>query len=290
MDLKVTNEQHITSAQGAERFDEGKKARLSKASKDFESILTQMMLKSMNKTKEGGIFGENQEGLGSDIYDSLFEAEIAKKISSKKGLGIASMIFKKVTGDEMSEFDKIYSVIQKERELKNEAKAKPAEAKNVSESKLVTEKVKVNTDNMSLKTVSPSADSLKRLENFDNYIDEASKKYGIDKNIIKSVILTESAANPKAKSKANAKGLMQLIDSTALDMGVKNSYDPKQNILGGTKYLAKMLRQYDGDLKLSLAAYNAGPQNVEKHNGVPPYDETKNYIARVIGYFNYLNE
>lgn len=282
MDLKVTNEQHIKSPQINERFDNDKKARLVKASKGFESILTQMMIKSMTKTNEGGLFGGG-DGLGGDMYDSIFEAEIAKHISSKKGLGVAGMIFKKVTGQEMDEFEKLYAAIERDREIIGEKRGK-------TENKKEAEPVKINGENVQKKPISPSNDSLKRLEKYDNYIDEASKKYGIDKNIIRSVILTESAANPKAISKANAKGLMQLIDTTAEDMGVRNSFDPKQNILGGTKYLAKMLRQYNGDLKLSLAAYNAGPQNVEKHNGVPPFEETKNYIARVLGYFNYLNE
>lgn len=286
MDLKVTNEQHITSAQVNERFDTEKKAKLANASKGFESILTQMMLKSMSKTTEGGLFGDS-EGLGGDIYDSLFETEIAKQISEKQGLGIASMIFKKVTGEDINEFEKLYAAMQYDQNKRVENKSKSSDSEN---SVKAADPIKINSDSLHHKTFSPSSDSLKRLEKYDNYIDEASHTYGVDKNIIKSVILTESAANSKAVSKANAKGLMQLMDGTAEDMGVKNSLDPKQNILGGTKYLAQMLRQYNGNLKLSLAAYNAGPQNVEKHNGVPPFDETKTYISRVLGYFNYLKE
>jgi len=283
MELKVTNEQHITSAQANERYDIDQKARLASASKGFESILTQMMLKSMTKTTEGGLFG-GSDSLGGDIYDSLFETEMSKQMSEKKGLGIADIIFKKVTGENMSDFEKLYASIQYDKEAKLK---KTGKTETGSDS---TETIKIDTESLNNKTITPSTDSLKRLEKYDDYIESASQKYGVDKNIIKSVILTESAANSKAVSKANAKGLMQLIDSTAEDMGVRNSFDPEQNIEGGTKYLAQMLRQYNGDLKLSLAAYNAGPQNVEKHNGVPPFDETKNYIARVTGYFNYLNE
>jgi len=286
MDLKVTNEQHLQSSPVKERFDLDKKARLAKASKDFESILTQMMLKSMNQTTEGGLFGDGEgKGLGGDVYGGLFEMEIAKHISNKKGLGIADMIFKKVTGDNMNDFEKVLAAVKYDRE----AKAGFGKKSGIEES-ADGEKIKINIKDLENRKFSPSSDSLKRLDKYDNYINEASKTFGVDKNIIRSVILTESAGNPKAVSKAKAKGLMQLIDSTAEDMGVANSFDPKQNILGGTKYLAKMLRQYSGDLKLSLAAYNAGPQNVEKHNGVPPFDETKSYIARVLGYFNYLNE
>ena len=285
MDLKETNEQHLQSSPVKDGYDLDKKARLAKASKDFESILTQMMLKSMNQTTEGGLFGDGEgKGLGGDVYGSLFEMEIAKHISNKKGLGIADMIFKKVTGEEMNDFEKVIAALKYDWDVKA-GLYKKSDSEDVD-----TEKIKINIKNLEGKKFSPSSDSLKRLDKYDNYIDEASKTFGVDKNIIRSVILTESAGNPKAVSKAKAKGLMQLIDSTAEDMGVSNSFDPKQNILGGTKYLAKMLRQYSGDLKLSLAAYNAGPQNVEKHNGVPPFDETKSYIARVLGYFNYLNE
>jgi Rod binding domain-containing protein len=283
MDLKVTNEQHLQASPVKERYDSDKKARLAKASKDFESILTQMMLKSMNKTTEGGLFGDSESGggLGGDVYGSLFEMEIAKHISSKKGLGIADMIYKKVTGEKMDDYEKLLMAVKYDKDAKS--------SKNTDDSEN-GEKIKINLKDLESKKFSPSADSLKRLDKYDDYIDEASKTYGVDKNIIRSVILTESAGNSKAVSKARAKGLMQLIDTTAEDMGVTNAFDPKQNILGGTKYLAQMLRQYSGDLKKSLAAYNAGPQNVEKHNGVPPFDETKNYIARVLGYFNYLNE
>ena len=78
---------------------------------------------------------------------------------------------------------------------------------------------------------------------------------------------------------------MQIIDPTAEDLGIKNVWNPKENIMGGTKYLSQLLRQYDGDIKLALAGYNAGPGKVEKFKGIPPYKETQNYITRVDGIF-----
>lgn len=260
--LKTGNtEKHLSQmTEIKSRYDDKQKAKIAKAANEFESMLTAMMLRSMTKTT-GGMLGE--EGYGNDMFDTIFEQQIATQISKSKNLGIAEAIYKKVTGEEMS----------------NSIKS--------SDSKPVN--IKIDGINSSSK-VKPSNEALKRLNKFDDLIEKASKEFGLDKNVIKSVIMTESAANHKAVSSAKAKGLMQLIDSTASDMGVRNVFDPKQNIYGGTKYLSKMLRQYNGDLKLALAAYNAGPQNVEKFNGVPPFDETKNYIAKVLGYLNHFRE
>jgi Rod binding domain-containing protein len=226
-----------------------------------------MMLKSMNRSEKGGLFGGGSEegGFGGDYFDMIFQQEIAAKFSEGKGLGIADILYRKITGKPLQES------IPKIR-LNN------------------LEDIPIKNHDNSLRSLQPSKQSLKRLELYDKYIDEASEKYGVNKNIIKSVILTESAANVKAVSKANAKGLMQLIDSTASDMGVNNVWNPQENINGGTKYLSKMLRQYNGDLKLALAGYNAGPGNVQKYNGIPPFDETKKYITRVMSYMNHLDE
>jgi soluble lytic murein transglycosylase-like protein len=129
---------------------------------------------------------------------------------------------------------------------------------------------------------------MQRIDKFDGIADEASQKYGVSKNLIKAIILAESAGNEKAVSKAGAKGLMQLMDGTASAMGVRNSFNAKDNIMGGSQYIAKMLAKYNGNVKLALAAYNAGPGNVDKYNGVPPFDETKTYVTRVLGYLKTL--
>ena len=266
LQLKITDPvKHLSGTPDISgRYSDAQKSKIANAAKEFESLLTSMMLKSMTKTTDG-MFGSNS--FGGDDFDTIFQNEIASFISEKKSLGIADILYKKITGEDLN------------------INSKPAEMQPLKQD----QKIEAKPDSKSQPSISPSTKALDRLNRYDDIINNASSIFGVDKNIIKSVILTESSANEKALSGAKAKGLMQLIDSTAADMGVSNVWDPKQNIYGGTKYLAEMLRKYNGNLDLALASYNAGPDNVNKYGGVPPFEETQNYIKRVIGYLNHLN-
>ena len=128
-------------------------------------------------------------------------------------------------------------------------------------------------------------------KDFDSMIGEAAKTQGVDESLIRAVIRQESAFNPKATSCCGAKGMMQLMDGTARDLGVNNSYDPYQNIMGGAKYLKQLLDRFDGNMTKAIAGYNAGPGAVEKYGGLPPFPETQDYVTKVMGYYqNYKGQ
>jgi soluble lytic murein transglycosylase-like protein len=117
---------------------------------------------------------------------------------------------------------------------------------------------------------------------YDDLIIEAAETYGLDPRLIRSVVQVESAFNPMAVSPAGAKGLMQLRPILARELRVHNPFDPRQNIMGGARYLRRLLDMHDGDIRLALASYNAGPRNVTRYGGVPPFQETQKYVNRII--------
>jgi Rod binding domain-containing protein len=234
-------------------MDERKKAKLQRAVQEFESVFVGYLLKTMRGTvPKSDVAGEN---FGGDILEGMFDTEMAKHISRSSGLGLGEMLYKQITGEPLP--SKSGRGILNGAVLQSGAGGHAASADTVSQ----------------------------RVEKLSGVIQEAAEQHSLDANLLKAVIATESGGSANALSSKDAKGLMQLMDSTAADMGVKDVWDPRENVLGGAKYLKQMLDRFGGDLTLALASYNAGPGAVEKHNGVPPYKETKEYVTRVMNYF-----
>jgi hypothetical protein len=135
-----------------------------------------------------------------------------------------------------------------------------------------------------------NAEFQKRAAAFQPMLQAISQQHGVDARLVNAVVAQESGFNPQARSSAGAMGLMQLMPSTAQSLGVQNAADPAQNLSGGIRYLKSLLTQFNGNIPLALAAYNAGPGAVKHYNGVPPYAETKTYVRKILtAYLSEMN-
>lgn len=237
--------------------------RAQNAAKEFEGLFASMMLRAMRKTVDSD--NENSfvpTSTGTQIYTEMLDNEYAKKMSNNGSLGLADMILKQLA--------------QQDGELAPLLKLSSFDVSSaLMRYGLTGAKMATTSDTQALPDIKSIADK------YADFINEASTQYGVDRKLIAAVITQESNGNPFAVSKAGAKGLMQLMDGTAGDMGVTRPFDARANIMGGTKYLRLMLDRFDGDVTMALASYNAGPEAVEKYNGVPPYKETRQYVGRV---------
>jgi len=121
--------------------------------------------------------------------------------------------------------------------------------------------------------------------NYDAIIHKAAGQFGVEPHLIKAGIMAESSFDPNAISKSGAQGLMQLMPATADDMRVNDPFDPRENILGGTRYLSLLLERFEQDKRLAVAAYNAGPKIVASHNSVPPIPQTQRFVEKVMKYY-----
>ncbi len=268
MELQKTEElKKLNSKAGS-----GKKEDVEKAAQGFETMMIKQMLNTMTKSLEnGGFFGEMP---GSDFYQEMYMQKISETMSRQGHFGIADMIKRQMTNDYtnlpiksvMPEFEKTATPRDKE--------TTPREKEGVKE----VQAVKVEKSESTPKTL------LSRLNFLEPIITKAANLFHVEKNLIKAIIAQESYGNGNAVSKSGAKGLMQLMDGTAKDLGVTDPHNAEQNIMAGTKYIKQMLDKYQ-DKEVALAAYNAGPGNVDKHGGIPPFKETRNYVKKVITFY-----
>ncbi|MEZ5359439.1 MAG: transglycosylase SLT domain-containing protein [Candidatus Zixiibacteriota bacterium] len=259
---------------------EVKKLKLKKVTEEFESFFLLYMLKAMRKTvPESGLL---EGGPGKEIYTGIMDEEMARKLSGTSSGSLADILYKSMEPQlEATYATETGQTADVDTNIKSLPRL-PVDRGQHKESMTATTTEK-KTLPLPAATVKPAVHSDEILGKYGKIIDKAAEEYDISPQLIYSVIVAESGGNPEAISNKGAKGLMQLMDSTASEMGVSDSLDVHQNIMGGTKYLRKMLDTFDGDVKKALAAYNAGPGTVSKYNGVPPYPETRQYVDKIVG-------
>ena len=242
------------------RLASANRRKLAEASEDFEALFVYMMLRAMRQTvMKSGLL---DEGLGGEIMESMFDQELSRTIARRAHLGIAELLQQQLgaaSGEEQPGKPKPAEFSDRIRRLKGTAHLLNSQMRQ-------------------------------KLAPFEPAIQKAARQSGLDANLIRAVIFAESSGNPRARSPRGALGLMQLMPDTAREMGVTNPLDPEENILGGTRYLRLLLDRFQGHLKKALAAYNAGPDAVDRYGHIPPYPETRRYVRRIQHYLNALHQ
>lgn len=235
--------------------------KLADVSNKFESLLIAQLLKSMRSAAD--VFSDDSESAaGMGMMSEMMDEYLVQHLAEGRGFGLGKIIAGQLGGwmgeEGMEEMPRIA----------NTARLYPMDASVHRQGR-----------------PSPDAGG-SEIDRYEPIINRASRRYDIDADLIRAVILQESGGDTTAVSPRGAKGLMQLMDGTASDLGVQNPFDPQENILGGTKYLKQQIDLWQGDLNKALASYNAGPGTVRRYGGVPPFAETKNYVERVTEMMN----
>lgn len=274
------------ASQAAGKTSEADKKRW-KAALDFESMFLGQMYKSM---RQGDSFGSEltQASPGREIFTEMLDQEYAKMHANNKAEAGSEGMRKAAAGVSNSLAAQIYrSLTRNGQDTVSAASSAPSGLPDLG---AASDDAGDDFSGLSAAglaipgprhaAASKTAPALADAQ-LDPLVSLASRTYGVSDTLIKSVVQTESAGHPLAVSTAGAKGLMQLMDSTAQDLGVSDVFNPKENVLAGTRYLKQLLDKY-GDEKTALAAYNAGPAAVDHYQGIPPFAETRDYVDRVL--------
>lgn len=269
-------EQNLTNQLKNGKLDKSnlKEENLRKVCKNFEAIFVQRMFNEMLKTtKFKEQFGK---GSGGDFFSEMFTQKISQQIADDSSIGLADQMYEQMSTNKSD--PNIILENLKRLDENSYYQKKRCKAENVVEKTFITSqfdliietKPKIEVAKKSL--FSPQLDKI---------IETESKIQNVDSALVKAIVFHESAGNPDAVSSRGAKGLMQLMDATASDMGVENSFDIIENLRGGIRYFKKQLKSFDNNIDKALAAYNAGPGNVKKYNGIPPFKETEEYVVKI---------
>ncbi len=255
---------------------------LEKAAKEFEAVFLNTLMKAMRRTvPDNKLF--NSAG-PTKFYQQMQDAEMAKAMASGHNqMGIAEMIVRQFKDN-----------IPSEENIGIQPNHPPVDAVPPLAMDRYRQMGAVSIDaaqllNLRLKAGQQGSAVADTLQRFEKEITTSARENGLDPALVLAVVIEESGGDPLALSSTGAQGLMQLMPATARDLGVVDSTSPTQNVAGGSRYLSRMLQRYDGDLKLALAAYNAGPGNVDKAGRqIPEFPETQRYVGRVLNRFRQL--
>jgi Rod binding domain-containing protein len=232
--------------------------KIADVSRRFESILLGYLLKTMRNAAEVFADGEEQ-GAGAGMMSDMMDEYLVQNVASNGGFGLGDMIAAQLsrrTGEGGG----------------GDAAGLPAGGRGRY----------YPLDASDFRQLAPAgAARADDPERYEPIIARAAERFDLDPALVRAVIAQESAGDTTAVSPRGAKGLMQLMDGTAAELGVRNPFDPEENIFGGCLYLRKQLDAWDGDLDSALAAYNAGPETVRRYGGVPPFPETREYVRRI---------
>lgn len=264
-------------------------AKIRQAARGFEGLFLAQLFKVM---KQSVTMGKKDGMFRSDGLGEFAEEEFARALADRKSIGLTDMLDRSLSRDKITKLDPaaeggipLKAARKAAVPLRHAsvplAVARPPLAGQVKPPVTMAAPPVMKAEAPLAPLPQPSTD-------IDPIIERAAERNDLHPNLLRAVINCESGGDRFATSPKGAKGLMQLVDSTASMLGVRNVWSPTENIEGGARYLRSLLDRFDGRLDWALAAYNAGPTAVERHRGIPPYDETQAYVQKVLQQFQKL--